>query len=152
MQRLPNMGNESVYLSLESTIIGHSVPARPDKSGSRCRSCLPRCIGEHPENRDLSGETAPTKHGERKCLSVFRIHYSSFVHSFISSLITQCTNEQTVFTFHVPVSLKPTSSGSDRLQVSECVANSLRCRIRGRRYPTPVSDPCHAPLVGNSEG
>ena len=38
-----------------------------------------RTASARPENRDpdLSGETVPTKHGERKCLSVFRIHYSS---------------------------------------------------------------------------
>ena len=36
-----------------------------------------RTASARPDNRDpdLSGETAPTKHGERKCLFIFRIHH-----------------------------------------------------------------------------
>ncbi len=48
-------------------------------------------------NRTVSAqlETAPTKHGERKCLSVFRIHYNESMNSPIHrdpKRLEQCGN------------------------------------------------------------
>ena len=58
------------------------VGAVVNRTASACPDSRdPDAVPSIPINRNLSGlETAPTKHGARKCLFIFRTHHSSEIY------------------------------------------------------------------------
>ena len=62
----------------ETRVSNRTASACPDSRD-------PDAVPSIPINRNLSGlETVPTKHRERKCLFIFRIHYKTELLLFFS--------------------------------------------------------------------